>query len=257
MKKLFLFLVLISSAAIAQDDFPARSNRLVTDFTNTLSQSEQNQLEQKLVAFNDSTSTQIAIVLMRSTSNYDISEYAVQLGNKWGIGQKSKNNGILILLAVDDRKISIQTGYGMEGVAPDVLMKRIIDNDMTPYFKQGDYYGGLEQGTNTLMALVKGEYSADEYMKGSEQHFTWLIIPLIILIVAISIGVKANSTRKYARMNGLSFWAAWMLLNAAANRQRGSWGMFSGGGGGFGGGGGGFGGFGGGGFGGGGASGSW
>src|SRR6185295_7655055 len=124
------------------------------------------------------------------------------------------------------RKISIQTGYGMEGVAPDVLMKRIIDTDMTPYFKQGDYYGGLERGTNTLIALVKGEYTADEYMKGSEQHFPWLVIPLIVLIIAISIGVKANQTRKYARMNGLSFWAAWMLLNAATRRQRGSWGMF-------------------------------
>lgn len=257
MKKLFLFLVFVSSAAIAQDDFPSRANRLVTDFTNTLSQSEQNQLEQKLVAFNDSTSTQIAVVLMRSTGNYEISEYAVQLGNKWGIGKKSKNNGILILLAVDDRKISIQTGFGMEGVAPDVLIKRIIENDMTPHFKKGDYYGGLEQGTNTLMELVKGEYSADEYMKGGEQRFPWFMILIIIFIVIISVGAKANSTRKYARMNGLSFWAAWMLLNAATSRQRGSWGMFSGGGGGFSGGGGGFGGFGGGGFGGGGSSGSW
>ncbi|HLG34360.1 MAG TPA: TPM domain-containing protein [Bacteroidia bacterium] len=256
LRSFFLFLF-FSTALFAQDDFPERSNRLVTDFTNTLSQAEQNQLEQKLVAFNDSTSTQIAVVLMLSTGNYEISEYAVQLGNKWGIGQKGKNNGILILLAVDDRKISIQTGYGMEGVAPDVLMKRIIENDMTPYFKKGNYYQGLEQGTNTLMALVKGEYSADEYMKGREQHFPWFMILIIIFIVVITIGAKANQTRNYARMNGLSFFAAWMLLNAATSRQRGSWGMFSGGGGGFGGGSGGFGGFGGGGFGGGGASGSW
>ena len=255
---ILFFLFLISFSVFAADDFPARSKRIVTDYTNTLSAAEQNQLEQKLVAFNDSTSTQIAVVLMHSTGNYDINEYAVQLGNKWGIGQKNKNNGILILLAVDDHKVSIQTGYGMEGVAPDVLMKRIIENDMIPDFKQGNYYQGLEQGTNTLMSLVKGEYSADDYMKGSEQKFPWFVILLIFFIIVISIGVKANQTRRYARTNGLSFLAAWMLLNAATRRQRGSWGMFSGGGG-FGGGGsgGGFGGFGGGGFGGGGSSGSW
>ncbi|MBK5286495.1 MAG: TPM domain-containing protein, partial [Bacteroidia bacterium] len=107
-------------------------------------------------------------------------------------------------------------------------------------------------------SLVKGEYTADAYMKGSEQKFPWFVIGIIFIIIILTFGAKANQTKNYARMNGLSFWAAWMLLNAAARKQRGSWGAFSGRGGGFGGsGGGGFGGFGGGGFGGGGASGSW
>ena len=257
MKKIFFLFLFLASFVYAADDFPARSNRLVTDFTNTLSPQEQNQLEQKLVVFNDSTSTQIAIVIMKSTGSYDIEEYSVQLANKWGIGQKEKNNGVLILVAMSDRKMFISTGHGIEGVLPDVLCKRIVEQDIKPNFKAGQYYQGLDEATSTIMSIVKGEFSADDYTNRGEK-FPWSILGIISMIIFLSIGTGVNRTRKYARMNGLSFWAAWMLLSAARSRQRGSWGNFSGGGGGFGGGGGGgFGGFGGGGFGGGGAGGSW
>ena len=132
MSRIIVFLFLLAPAFLLADDFPERSNRLVNDFSNTLSAQEVSSLEQKLVAFNDSTSTQVAIVIMQSTGFYDISEYAVQLYNKWGIGQKEKNNGILILVAKDDRKVFINTGYGIEGVLPDVLCKRIVDRDIVP-----------------------------------------------------------------------------------------------------------------------------
>ena len=238
------------------DDFPERSATIVTDYTNTLSSSERQALEQKLVAFNDSTSSQVAIVMMSSVGNYDISEYAVQLYNKWGIGQKNKNNGVLILVAKDDRKVFITTGYGMEGVFPDALAKRVVNNDILPAFKTGDYYGGLDAAVNSIMSIVKGEYSADG--KGQKKEgIPWFGVLLAIFIFFVVIMSKVGSTRNYARRNNLGFWAAWALMNAALNRgsSRGSWGGFSGGSGGFGGGG--FGGFGGGMSGGGGAGGSW
>ncbi len=131
---LWVALMLCINTAFSQD-IPARSATLVTDFTNTLSASDKAQLEHKLVAFNDSTSTQIAIVIIQSTGDYDINQYGVTLLRKWGIGSKEKNNGILILVALQDRKMSIQTGYGAEGALPDIITQQIIQNDMKPRFK--------------------------------------------------------------------------------------------------------------------------
>lgn len=113
MKKIFLFslLSLLFTFAFAQD-FPEKPNTLVNDYANVLSSDQKQQLETKLVAFNDSSSTQIAVAILKSVGDYDINEYAVELGRKWGVGQSGKNNGIMIVVAVGDRKISIQTGYG-------------------------------------------------------------------------------------------------------------------------------------------------
>lgn len=249
-------LLLITSFVFA-DDFPSRSSTLVTDYAGVLNEGQRNALEQKLVAFNDSTSTQIAVVILKSVGGYDIADYSVQLFNKWKIGQEKKNNGVLILVAKDDRKVWITTGYGIEGVLPDALTKRVVEQDLKPYFKQGDFYQGLDEGTNSIMSIVKGEFNADEYQqRGKAQKVPWFAVVMFLFIFFIVIFSKIVRTSKYASMNHLGFWAAWALLNAAASRSRGSWGGFSGGGG-FGGGGGGFGGFGGGGSGGGGAGGSW
>ena len=254
----FFFLALIFfafSIPSRSEDFPERSTTIVTDYTGTLSASQQQALEHKLVAFNDSTSSQVAIVVMTSVGNYDISDYAVQLYNRWGIGQKEKNNGVLVLVAKEDRKVWITTGYGMEGVLPDALCKRIIDNEILPNFREGNYYEGLDEGVNAIISVVKGEYTADR--KGKEKGIPWFGVLIFLIIFFIVIISRVGSTRNYARRNNLGFWAAWALMNAAMNRGRshGSWGGFSGGSGGFGGGG--FGGFGGGSSGGGGAGGSW
>lgn len=260
--KLFAILFSLLSISILTwaEDFPERSTTIVTDYTNTLSQGQMQTLEQKLVAFNDSTSSQVAIVMLGSVGGYDISDYAVQLYNRWGIGQKAKNNGVLILVAKDDRKVFITTGYGMEGVLPDALCKRIVDRDIVPNFKLGNYYEGLDAAVNSIIGLVKGEYTADQYMQHQKKEkVPWFGVLLAMFILFIVVISKIGSTRNYARRNNLGFWAAWALMNAAMNRgrSRGSWGGFSGGSGGFGGGGGGFGGFGGGSSGGGGAGGSW
>jgi uncharacterized protein len=192
---------------------------------------------------------------MHSTGNYEIADYSVQLFNQWKIGQATKNNGILLLVAIDDHKVWITTGYGIEGVLPDALCKRIVENDIVPAFRLGNYYQGIDEATNSIMSIVKGEYTAEDFLKMKKNKpvfFPFLIFLFVIIIIIFS---RFGQVNRYARKNNLAFWAAWALLNAASGRSRGSWGSFSGGGGGFGGGG--FGGFGGGGSGGGGAGGSW
>lgn len=255
---IFSFFMLLFSGLRA-DDFPPRPNTIVSDLAGILSGDQQQSLERKLVAFNDSTSTQIAVVIMHSTGNYEIADYSVQLFNKWKIGQSDKNNGILLLVAIDDHKVWITTGYGVEGVLPDALAKRIVENEIVPAFRRGDYYGGIDDATNSIMALVKGEFSADQYMKKASKKPVFFPFFMFLSIIFIIIVSRFGRVRRYARRNNIAFWAAWALLNAASSRNRGSWGSFTGGGG-FGGGGfggGGFGGFGGGGSGGGGAGGSW
>ncbi|MVN23509.1 TPM domain-containing protein [Mucilaginibacter arboris] len=263
-KLLFTWLLLCSSVFLFAQDFPQKSTTLVTDYTGTLTSTQQQALEDKLVAFNDSTSTQIAVVIIKSVGEYDIAEYATQLGRKWGIGQKGKNNGILMLIAIGDRKVTIQTGYGSEGAVPDITTHEIIENDITPNFKQGNYYAGIDAGTNSLIKYMKGEYKAPAKAKqvtnGGGGGSAWIIIIIVIVvIILIRRGGGGGGSQIIGGRGGSSpFW--WFLLGNALGSGRGSGGGW-GGGGGFGGGssggGGGFGGFGGGSFGGGGSSGSW
>ena len=254
-----LLMLLLPLSGFAQE-FPEKPvpPRLVNDFTKTLSSQELDALETKLVAYNDSTSTQIAIVMISSLGGYPVDDYSFQLAEKWGIGQKGKNNGVLVFVAKDDRKIFIATGYGMEGVMPDGLVKRIVESDIKPYFKNGDYYGGLDNGTNSMFRLAAGEYKAEPRSSKAKSQIPFLVIFLFIVIIIMSF--KVRKVQKYAIVNNITFLAAWMLLNQAQRTHHGTWGGFSGGGGsswGGGSGGGGFGGFGGGSFGGGGAGGSW
>jgi len=257
MKKLFLLsLFSFFFTFVFAQDFPEKPSTLVNDYTGILSSSQKQSLEQKLVAFDDSSSTQIAIAMLKSVGDYDINEYAVELGRKWGVGQSGKNNGIMIVVAVGDRKISIQTGYGMEGALPDVYAKRIIENDIKPYFKSGDYYTGLDAGTTSIIKYTKGEYKNDKPRITKDRDdvsIIFILIIVIVIVILIKKGGGGNSEIIGGR--GASDALFWALLFGGRGR-----GGDSGWGGGFGGGssgGGGFGGFGGGSFGGGGSSGSW
>lgn len=257
---LALFFSVLSFTLMAQD-LPSAPKGLVSDFTNTLTGSEIQSLENKLLAFEDSTSTQIAVVLVNSTDGYDVADYAVRLAQKWGVGQKKYDNGIILLAAIGDRAVTIQTGYGIEGLLPDAIAYRIIENDIKPAFRKSDYYQGLNAATNAIIAYTKGEYKADPKSTSSDSGGriggVVLIVVVLIIISLISKGGGNNRGGKVIDGKGGSdlFW--WMLLNGMG-RGGGGRGDSGGFGGGFGGGsGGGFGGFGGGGFGGGGASGRW
>lgn len=198
LKRLFIFFFIFQGLVFAQD-IPPKPNppRLVNDFVGgLLSQSQIDQLEQKLKAYNDSTSTQIAIVIVKSVQPYDISEYAVKLGRDWGIGQKGKNNGIVLLWAPSDRKVYIATGYGAEGGLTDALSKRIIEQTIKPYFKQVRYFDGLNAATDDIIKYESGEFAADPSSEGDASDVIFVIIFfLIILFIIISVFRKGGGGR--------------------------------------------------------------
>lgn len=229
----------------------------VYDYGNLLSPSQKSDLENKLIKYSDTTSTQIVIAIINSTEGENINFLGAQWGQEWGIGQAKEDNGVLILLAKDDRRIAINTGYGVEHLLTDAMSKRIIEGDIIPYFKQGDYYGGLNRGSDAIFEVLTGEYKGTRQSNNNEDFPVGLIIIIIFIIILISISNNKRSGgsggNRGNKSGGFDIWDAIIL----SNMGRGS---FGGGSGGFGGGssGGGFGGgFGGGGFGGGGASGGW
>jgi len=253
--------VLALTPLTAQIPQPPNPPRLVNDYSGTLNQSQISNLEQKLVAYNDSTSTQLVVVLVEDLANYDVSDFAFSIGESWGVGKAGSNNGAVILIKPKtDRsrgKAFIATGYGLEGVIPDALAKRIVDMEMIPSFSQGDYYTGIDNAINAIIGLASGEYAADKYQQ-EDLGGAWFI-PILIIIIVIFLMKSSQSSNQIggSKSSNLPFWTALWLASQAGKSHSGSWGNFSGGSRGFGGGGGGFGGFGGGSFGGGGAGGSW
>jgi uncharacterized protein len=253
------FSSLFANAQGIEKYFPAQSNppRLVNDSKklDLLTPAQEEALERKLVAYDDSTSNQIAIVTIDDIGDYDISDFAVALGRKWGVGGKEFNNGVLIIILVDKerqkRKVWIAVGYGLEGAIPDITAKKIINNDIIPNFKANDIYRGLDEGTNDIISAAKGEYRAPEGYRNRGEG-GGMPVWLIILIVVIVLIILSNSNRRGGGgMMSRRGYRRW-------NNTPPIW--FPSGGGGWGGGGssgGGFGGFGGGSFGGGGAGGDW
>ena len=227
---------------------------LVVDNANVFASQDRQALERKLVALDDSTSNQICVVTVPSMNGEVIEEVANKTFRDWGIGNKKTNNGILILVAVNDRKIRIEVGYGLEGAVPDVTANDIINNDITPAFTQGNYLGGINAAVDDLSKAAVGEYKVKRERQkssgGGGSNILGIIIIIIVIIIISSRGGRGGR-------GGGGGWIAPILFNS------GGFGGFGGGnsGGGFGGfggdSGGGFGGFGGGSSGGGGASGSW
>ena len=256
-----IWMVLGPFLAIAQN-IPPRPNppRLVNDFADVLSADQEARLEQKLVAYDDSTSNQIAIVTIRTLEGYPIEEYSLKILRDWGIGNKTTNNGALILAVIDDRQIRIEVGYGLEGAIPDITANQIIRNDIAPSFRSENYYEGFEKASESIIKAAAGEYKApagyrDKNGKGGKS-LGGIVIAMIILIYILSnINRRGGGGGGFMSRRGYrGSIAPWIFGSMLGGGGGGGW---SGGGGGWSGGGGGFGGFGGGGGGGGGASGSW
>lgn len=242
---------------------PADENHLVFQLTPLLDAREAELLDGKLVRFAQETSNRIAVLVVDTLCGYPASDFAFEVGQAWGIGGKKTENGVLILIKPTgppgQRDVFIATGYGLEGAIPDLTCKRIVENEIIPRFREGQFYEGLDQATDVLMGLAKGEFNAESYGSGNAKDMVGgLFVVLIVIIVFIAaFFIQRGRVRDYARRNNIDLWSAWWLMNQASRSHNGRWGGFTGGGGGWGGGGGGFGGFGGGGFGGGGAGGKW
>lgn len=265
MKKLLLFISFVLACSAWAQELPEPSNppQLVNDRVELFSKQQINQLKRKLNALNDSTSTQIAILVVDDLQGYDIVDYSQRVAQKWGIGQKGKDNGAIIVLkpktTTSKGEVNIDVGYGLEPLIPDATAKRIVEKEMIPRFRQEDYFGGVNAAIDVMIGLSAGKFTADGYRKssggGSGAGFLVPIIVLIILLSWINRGRSRYST--YGRQSNSSLWTTLFLASMFSNSSRGSFSDFNSGSGGFGGGSGGFGGFGGGSFGGGGASGSW
>lgn len=251
-------------------DIPPKPNppRLVNDLAHVMTQDQVAALENKLVAYDDSTSVQIAVVTVPTVGDNVIEDYALKILRDWGVGNKKTNNGVLILAAIQDRKVYIATGYGMEGSVPDITAKEIVQNEIIPNFKgqnQDNYYRGFNQAADAIIKAAAGEYKAPQgYVKkkgrggsGGGNIIGLIVIILIVLFLFIGRGGggRGGGGGLFGGGGMLPFLLGTML---GSGSRGGGWGGGGGGwSGGDSGGGGGFGGFGGGSGGGGGAGGSW
>ncbi len=268
MKKItsILLFVLVAVIAFAQQPqnfsldqvikTPPNPPKLVNDFANILTADQRQALETKLYQFDDTTTNQVTVVIVPKLDGRDVADVALDLGRSWGVGNKKSNNGVILLISVEDRKLNISPAYGLEKVLPDLVCQQIIDNIIVPDFKGNDYYAGINQGTDAIIEATKGEFKApanyNQRGKGAGgMGKLILFIIIIVVVLALSSGGGGGGGSFMSRRGAMPF----IIGNMLGSGSRGGFGGFGGGGGGSGGGG--FGGFGGGSFGGGGSSGSW
>ena len=220
--------------------------RWVQDYANVLDADQELFLLKKLKTYFDSTSTEIVLVTENSLEGDDIFDYTHRLAESWSIGQKGKDNGILLYAAIQDRKMHIQVGSGAEGALPDIYAKRVIENQLSPNFKKTQYGRGFHEATDVIISHLEGEFIADP-SKGPGEGMPFWVIILIVVIIIVIFSSGGNNGQTYNRTtSGRRSGAMPWMIGGGLGR-----GFGGGGGGGFGGG------FGGGGFGGGGAGGSW
>ena len=263
MKKILalsLLLALFSTLLRAQEfPEPMQPPRLVNDFTKLFSQGESENLERKLLDFNNATSTQIFVVTVPTLNGNEPNAYTTQLAEKWKVGVKGKNNGVMILIkpkTTDEKgQVYISVGYGLEGVLTDMQANQLVDLEMIPRFRQNDYAGGIDAAVNVIIKITSGEFTADQYLNQSgRKKKSNPLLGLIIMGILFSVIFGGRSRMNRHQGIGGGGLPLLLLMGLMGGRDNGgSFGGFSSGGG-FGGG---FGGGGGGSFGGGGAGGSW
>lgn len=233
----------------------------VYDYINLLSNFQKQALEDKLIRYSDSTSTQIVVSIIASTEGENIAYLAANWGEKWGIGQEKEDNGVLILLAKDDRKINISTGKGVEFKLTDLMSKRIIENRIIPEFKKNNYYEGLNKGVEGVFEVLTGEFKKTRKRKqtskkaSKKSRFFLVVVIIIIIILLFIFRGKGGGGKGWKRRSTSDTILDAIILSSLGRGSFGSSSSSGSSGSGFGGG---FsGGFGGGSFGGGGATGSW
>ncbi len=240
-----------SVSSFAAETIPPVPDHYFNDYAHVVSPATAAQLNQTLEDFERKTSNQILVVIYpKMESDSSIEDYTVRVAQSWRVGQKAKNNGAVLFVFIQDRKMFLQVGYGLEGALPDVLAKRIIENEIKPRFRNGDYDGGLTAGVTAILAATQGEYKGTGQTAGNQQGGASAgAIVFVFVVVLLAIFLMAARRRSYG-------YGGWVL--GSGGFSGGTWGGGWGGGGGgwSGGGGGGFS-AGGGSFGGGGAGGSW
>ena len=242
-----LIFLSISSFSFALE-VPPRPEGRVTDQTRTLSPSEIGALEGKLANFERETTNQVAVLLIPSLEGDSLEDYSIRLAEKWKVGQKGRNNGVILLVVKNDRKIRIEVGYGLEGALPDSLAGTIVRNEIAPRFKAGQFYQGIEAGVDAIVAATKGEYKASPREKRGSSLASWVPFLMVLAFLVFFTLVASRARRRHYHSGGSGGWNSGGGFFGGGPFSGGSGGGFSEGGG-FSGGGGDFGG--------GGASGEW
>lgn len=242
--RFLIFFLAITLSAQAQVALPEHGGQWVHDQANVLSASTKSELESILKYERDSTSNQIAVLIVPSLEGESMEDFSLRVAEKWQIGQKKKDNGVLMLIAINDKKMRIETGYGLEGVLTDALSSRINRNEMAPYFRTGDFDNGVKAGVMAIIQSIKGEYVNEEPVQQTRRR-SKKSSPLFTILIILAIIIISSRRRKGGGGGGGGYWtaaAAGALLGRGFGGSSGSWGGGGGGsdfggGGGFGGGG--------------------
>ena len=234
MRYFALIVLLLSTSLWAAPEFPALSGRVV-DEAGVLAPAQTQSLTQALAAAEQNTSNQLVVVTLPDLQGYDIADYGYQLGREWGIGSKENDNGVLLIVAPNDRKVRIEVGYGLEGVLTDALSSVIVQQEILPAFRQGQFYGGIQAGVTSIQAAIKGEYQGEQQPRQKVSSGKALLILCVMIVLTFLLSFGGGGGRG-GRRGGLMFLPMGMGAGGFGGGGFGG-GGFGGGGGGFGGGG--------------------
>jgi uncharacterized protein len=234
-----LVVLLLVAAPAPALEVPSAPQGRVSDYAGVLTVDQRRNLDEKLARFEEETANQVAVVIIPTLAGDSLEDYSIRLAEKWRIGRKGKDNGVILLIVMQDRKIRIEVGYGLEGMLPDSLAGEIIRQEIASRFRQGQFYQGIEAGVNAIMAATKGEYRpAPRTGRGGGSWF-WVILFVLFVLSAAAGNFRRRppySRRSGRVVAGSPFW--WGGGLGGGGFSGGSFGGgFSGGGGGFGGGG--------------------
>ncbi len=216
--KSLLVLVLLIGGLYGEPKFPVLDNSRIVDEASLFDSSQKSILEQKLAAYENNSSNQIVIVTLKSLDGYDISDYGYQLGRHWGIGQAKKNNGVLLIIAPNERKVRIEVGYGLEGALNDATANSIIQNDILPFFKTGNYFEGTSKGVDSIIKVTKGEYTNEPNETTEESSIFEFLVPMLFLFTMISTIFFKKSTSRTSKIipalvsSGIAGVISWVMF---------------------------------------------
>ena len=196
-----MLLVGVASASLSAGELPKSQNRLVNDYADVLTRSQQQRMERRLEKFSDSTSNQIVVIYTPSLEGYDIMDYARRIGDSWGVGQADFKNGVVIVVKVrneTDGEVAIATGYGLEGALPDIACNHIINEVMIPRLAEKEYYDAVVEALDVIEPIAAGEYTFNELRQREHREMVvgLLICGVLFLAVTIFLVIVGRKNRK-------------------------------------------------------------
>ena len=205
----FMLVIVICSALTAAETKIPKLEQRVSDFTNTLSFQEWQQLDHLLKSFEDSTSTQIVVLMINSLEGESVEEYANKVFTENKIGQAKKDNGVLLVIAKQDHAMKIEVGYGLEGVLTDAIASQIVREEIIPLFKADNYFGGIATGVDAIMRATAGEYHADNKGKRAPAASAGLVTLVIIFVIFVLMPMLTSRRRSIIGSGGHSYYSGW------------------------------------------------